>query len=194
MKRLSVITCLLAGLLLSFLPSKAQNDQQNNEKAWTAYMTPGPIHKMIAAADGEWDFEMTAWMQPGAPPSKSKGTAVNKMILGGRYQETHNKAQFMNMPYEGIGMLAYDNAKKVFQSTYMDNMGTGIMNMEGTWDETSKSIEFKGISVDPSTGKDLRMREVFRLVDNDHQTMEMYCDINGQEMKMMEIQFTRKKK
>lgn len=193
MKRRSALTLLLPGLLF-FLPLQAQNDQQANEKAWAAYMTPGPVHKMIAASDGEWDFEMTTWMQPGAPPTKSKGSSVNKMILGGRYQETRNKAEFMNMPYEGIGMLAYDNAKKIFQSTYMDNMSTGIMTMEGTWNEAAKTIEFKGVSVDPSTGKDLRMREVFRLVDNDHQTMEMYCDINGQEMKMMEIQFTRKKK
>jgi hypothetical protein len=33
--------------------------------------------------------------------------------------------------------------KKMFSSSWVDNMGTGIMNMEGTWDEATKSIILK---------------------------------------------------
>jgi hypothetical protein len=35
------------------------------------------------------------------------------------------------MPFEGISTLGYDNAKKTFFSTWIDNMGTGMMVMEG---------------------------------------------------------------
>ncbi len=72
-------------------------------------------------------------------------------------------------------------------------MGTGIMNLEGTWDEGSKSIEFKGKSTDPSTGKVMTVREVFKIVDDNTQMMEMYCMQNGKEMKTMEIKAVRKK-
>ena len=49
--------------------------------------------------------------------------------------------------------------------------------------------------VDPMTGKDCEFREVFTVVDKDHQTMVMYAPdpATGKEMKTMEIRYTRKK-
>jgi Protein of unknown function (DUF1579) len=46
------------------------------------------------------------------------------MILGGRYQQSTTKGSFNNMPFEGISLLGYDNAKKVFMNSWVDNMGT----------------------------------------------------------------------
>jgi len=184
-----------ASVLISFLSlsttSRAQT-QSDEEKAWMAYMTPGDIHQMLAKAEGEWSFDMTMWMKPDAPPTTSTGTTVNRMILGGRYQESIHKSTFMGMPFEGHGLLAYDNAKRIFQSSWVDNMGTGIMNTEGTWDEGTKSITFKGKSVDPMTGKDMDIKEIFRMVDDNHHVMEMYMVNDGNEFKTMEIKFTRK--
>jgi hypothetical protein len=168
---------------------KAQDDAMM--KAWQSYMTPGDVHKMIAKSDGKWNAEVSMWMQPGAAPDVSKSTCENKMILGGRYQQSVHKGTMMGMPFEGMSLLGYDNAKKIYISSWIDNMGTGIMQMEGTWDDATKSINFKGKSVDPTTGKDMDIREVFKLVDDSHQIMEMYCTADGKEMKTMEIKFSR---
>ena len=81
-------------------------------KAWQAYMTPGDAHKMIAKSDGQWKAEVTVWMAPGGPPEKSTSTCTNKMILGGRYQQSTHKGMFNGMPFEGISTFGYDNAKK----------------------------------------------------------------------------------
>jgi len=161
-------------------------------KAWQDYMTPGQIHAMLAKSNGTWKEEVTMWMAPGAPPSKSTSTAVNRMVLGGRYQESHHKGSFNGMPFEGISMVGYDNAKKVFQSSWVDNMGTGIMNMEGTWDSTTKTINFKGRVLDPGTGKDMDVRETFTLVNDNTQRIEMFSNQGGKEAKTMEILLTRK--
>jgi hypothetical protein len=88
--------------------------------------------------------------------------------------------------------MAYDNAKKVFISTWIDNMGTGIMTMEGTYDSTSKTMTMKGKMVDPTTGKDCDVREVMTFVDDNTQKMEMYCTMHGKEMKTMEMVSKRK--
>ncbi len=96
------------------------------------------------------------------------------------------------MPFEGLSIVGYDNAKKVFVSSWVDNMGTGIMNMEGTWDPTTKSINFKGVTVEPTTGKDMDVKETFSIVDKDTQKMEMYMVNGGQDIKTMEIIFKRK--
>ncbi|MEO8584025.1 MAG: DUF1579 family protein [Flavitalea sp.] len=70
-------------------------------KAWTAYMTPGDIHTMIAKGDGEWNTEVSAWMQPNSKPVTAKGSCVNKMILGGRYQQSDYKGDFMVRRWKG---------------------------------------------------------------------------------------------
>jgi hypothetical protein len=184
---LSVMALLLLAVTTGI---KAQDDAMM--KAWQAYMTPGDVHKMIAKSDGAWNSEVTTWMKPGAPPEKSKSVCENKMILGGRYQQSTHKGTMMGMPFEGMSLLGYDNAKKTFTSTWIDNMGTGIMVMDGTWDDATKTINFKGKCVDPTTGKDMDVREVFKLVDDNNQFLEMYCTTEGKEMKTMEIKFSRR--
>jgi hypothetical protein len=132
-------------------------------------------------------------MTPGATPTSSTGTTENKMVLGGRYQESIHKGNMEGMPFEGHSLLGYDNAKKIFQNTWVDNMGTGIMLMEGKWDEATKSITLTGKSYDPMSGKDMEMRQVYKIVDDDHHTLEMYTPAAGKEFKNMEIRYTRKK-
>ncbi len=164
-------------------------------KNWQAYMTPGEVHKMIASWSGNWNTETTMWMAPDAPPMKSMGKTVNKTVLNGLYQESVNTGTMMGMPFEGHGTLGYDNAKKIFVSSWVDNMGSGIIKMEGTWDAATKSVTMKGMCVDPSSGKDCEMKEIFKVIDDNTQTMEMYGPDpkTGKEMKMMELKFTRAK-
>lgn len=188
MKKLTFI--LAALLMLAAGGARAQDDAMM--KAWMAYMTPGDVHKMMAKDNGTWNAEITMWMAPDAPPTKSTGTTENKMIMGGRYQQSTHKATMMGMPFEGMGIMGYDNAKKIFVSSWIDNFGTGIMNMEGTWDNATKSITLTGKGVDPTTGKDINFREVMKFIDDKNQLFEMYCDNSGKEMKTMEIKYTRK--
>jgi hypothetical protein len=163
-------------------------------KAWMEYMTPGEVHKMLAKWDGEWNEDITMWMMPDAPPQKNKSACVNKMILGGRYQSAVHTGSFNGMPFEGNSTLGYDNAKKKFISTWVDNMGTGITVMEGTWDEKTKTMHLKGKQTDPTSGKETTIRETFQIIDDNTQKMEMFMTpVGGKEFKNMEIVFTRKK-
>jgi hypothetical protein len=205
MKRLFICTValLLIGNTIDAQDKKTKPAQKTNSasmpdsatmmKAWQAYMTPGKFHQMMAKDDGSWNEEITMWMDPSAPPSKSTATAENKMIMGGRYQESVHKGNFDGMPFEGRSILGYDNARKMYVSSWIDNMGTGIMYMEGKWDDKLKGIVFKGKSVDPMTGKEMMVREVFRIIDDNTQVLEMYDNKMGKEMKTMEIKFTRNK-
>jgi hypothetical protein len=164
-------------------------------KNWMAYMTPGAEHKMMASWDGEWKAEITMWMSPEAPPTKTVGTTVNKTIFDGRYQQSAHKGSWDGQPFEGMSTLAYDNAKKVFISTWIDNMGTGVMVGEGPWDEATKSISLRGKMVDPSSHKEVEFREVYKVVDENNQVMEMYAPVPGGkgEFRTMEIKYTRSK-
>lgn len=171
-------------------------DSATATKAWMDYATPGDMHKMLAKSDGTWTGENTMWMENGKKPTTSTSEANNKMIFDGRYQLSEHKGNFMGMPFEGMSITGYDNAKKKFVSTWIDNMGTGIMSMEGDWNPSTKSIEFKGKMTDPTRpGKDCEVREIYTFVDDNTQKMEMFGPDakTGKEFKTMEIKFTRKK-
>jgi hypothetical protein len=167
-------------------------DSAAKMKAWMDYMTPGDMHQWMASTDGNWTVETESWMEEGKPSVKSTGSMVNKMIMGGRYQQQMFSGEMMGQPFEGMGLLAYDNAKKTFVSTWLDNMGTGIMHMEGKMDEATKTINFEGSMTDASTGKDCKMREVVQFPDEKTQHFAMYAEADGREMKVMEMKMTKK--
>ena len=171
--------------------SKLPMDSAAKMKAWMDYMTPGEAHKMLAGSDGKWKTESKMWMEPTAPPQSSTGEAVNKMIMGGRYQRMTYKGSMMGQSFEGESITAYDNSKKMFVNTWIDNMGTGIMQMEGPWDDATKTMTLKGSCKDPVTGKETTMRETFKIIDDKHHEMEMYSTQDGKETKTMEMKMTK---
>jgi hypothetical protein len=164
------------------------------DKAWKENMTISEQHKMLAKAAGTWTGDVTMWMADGAPPMKSTSSTVTKSIYGGLYQQTNHSGDMMGMPFEGMSLMGYDNLKKEFFSTWIDNMGSGIYVSTGAWDAATKTINLTG-TMRCMNGQDAQMREVFIMTDDDHQTMEMYGPDpkTGKEYKSMEIKYTRKK-
>lgn len=167
-------------------------DSAAQMKAWAAYATPGNEHKLMADEVGTWNCEMTFWYEPNGKPEKATSTANVKMILGGRYQEAIYIGTMMEQPFEGKSTLAYNNASKEFTSTFIDNMGTGMMVGFGKYDEKTKSIEFKGDMVNPMNGIKTPYREIYTIVDPKTRKMEMFDMKNGEEYKSMEIIMKKK--
>lgn len=188
---------LYAFACIVFFCTTTQNATAQNEtemKAWMEYMTPGDMHKVLASYDGDWTVDGKMWMDPKAPPMTSTGTATYKMVMGGRYQESEYKGNIMGQAMEGFGLLGYDNFKKVFESTWVDNMGTGTMRADGKYDPATKTFTMTGNMVDPMTGKSCTVRQTEQMVDNDTHIMTMYNSIGGApEFKTMELTFKRKK-
>jgi hypothetical protein len=178
-------------LMIVCLQATAQT--QEEMKKWMDYSTPSDVHKMIAKSDGDWDEDLTFLMAPGAPEQKMKSSCTNKMIMGGRYQESTHKGDFNGMPFEGRGTLAYDNLTKKLITTWIDNMGTGLMYMEGTWDDATKSVTFTGKMVEPMAGKEINVKQEWKMVDDNTQEVDMYQEKDGKEFKTMHIKLTRKK-
>lgn len=159
---------------------------------WMEYATPGEMHKMLAKDAGNWDYVMLSKMHPDSAEISEKGTSTVKMIMEGRYQQGDYKGTMMGAPFMGHAMTGYDNAKKKFVTTFLDNMGTGIMYMEGEWNDATKSIDFKGKMQDFTTGKEVDCRQVLKIIDDKTQEMEMYCTKTGKEEKMFTMKMMKK--
>lgn len=189
MKKILLFASILFAVNLSF------GQTEEEMAAWQNYMVPSEAHKAMAMDNGIWDTKNTMWMSPdpNVAPVVSKGTSTNTMILGGRYQQSTFEGNFNGMPMNGLSTLAYDNQTKEYINTWIDNFGTGMMILKGKMSDDKKTINFKGEMVDPMTGKVLDITETFTFIDADTHKMEMYMDMGGQNFKMMEIIFTRRK-
>jgi hypothetical protein len=184
---------LLAVLIVSAFNTKKTYSQDDQMKAFMDYMTPGKEHQMLAKANGEWDCDLQLWMDPSAPPTVAKGTATFEMILGGRYQMSKQNSNVMGMPMNGINIVGFDNGKKVFVNTWIDNMGTGIMYAEGPYDEATQTITYKGKSYEPSSAKEVEFREIFKFLDDNNFILEMFmAGKDGKEFKSMEAKYKKK--
>ena len=132
-------------------------------------------------------------MSPEGEPTLSEGTASGEMLMGGRYLKVNHASAMMNMPMEGMSLEGFDNASKEFTSVWIDNMGTGIMIARGTYDEDTKTINYKGSFVDPMSGKEMSFRETMKYVDENTRRMEMFMiNDDGSEFKSMIVQYTKK--
>lgn len=192
----------LSLLALAALPLLAQDKPKEpaapamggaEMEAMMKAMTPGEQQKKLARLVGDWTFTSKAWMAPGQPPVESGGTMHAESLLGGRYVQHVWKGDMMGMPFEGHGTDAYDNVGKMYVSSWVDNMGTGILYMTGSCDEAVKSCTYKGDMWDPMSGKKGSMKQVITWLDDNSFKNEMYGnDPSGMEMKMMEIVAKRK--
>lgn len=193
MKLIKTFFVVSSALLFITNISFAQDqNQEEAQKAWMEYMAPGWAHELLASHVGEWKSVTTFWMDPSAPPQTMEGTSKNEMIMGGRYLKSTHSGIMTGMPFEGMSLEGYDNAKKEFTSVWVDNFGTGTSISTGQYDKETNSITYTGTVYEPMQGKDVTVKEVIKYIDKDHHTIEMFAEMNGQEVKTMQIEFTRK--
>jgi len=152
---------------------------------------PGAEHKALAPLAGSFTAQVKMWMG-GPKPVENAGTAEGKAIMGGRYVEELFTGTVMGQPFEGRGLIGYDNAKKKYVWTWIDTMSTAISTAEGTADATGKVITLKGESYDPSTKKMSPVKYVFHIESDKKHAFETWETVNGKEARTMEVVYTRK--
>ncbi|HXK61080.1 MAG TPA: DUF1579 family protein [Acidobacteriota bacterium] len=120
-----VIFVFLCALTLVTTGAYAQGnqDQQQMMKA----TEPGQYHKYLEPFVGNWDVTVRMWGRPGQPPSESKASSEQTLIMDGRFLHQTFRGTFMGKPFEGLGLKGYDNVKKMYVSAWIDNSSTTIV-------------------------------------------------------------------
>src|SRR4029077_11083922 len=182
----------------------APTGQPNPEEMMKQMMEMSKLnenHKMLEEMNGSWNYTIKFWMNPdpNAKPQESKGTATRKGVMGGRYvvmdvtgkmQMPDQSGKMKDMQFKGMAIEGYDNVKKKFVSSWIDNMGTMILNSEGTYDAASKTFIYTA-NCEMMPGMPVKIREVIKITDKDHHMFEWYEDRGQGEAKTMEIAYTR---
>jgi hypothetical protein len=185
---------------------KAKATGQPNESEMMAMMMemakPGENHRLLAQGVGTWDYHVKAWMSPdpNAAPTQSSGSSVTRAVLDGRFfvsEHTGKMAmpgpdgKMTEMDFKGIGTEGYDNVQKKFVATWMDNMGTMIMHLDGTYDAATKTFTYRG-EYEMMPGMKTKVRERIKVIDPKHRLMEFFEDRGGTEVRTLEIGYSRK--
>ncbi len=153
---------------------------------------PGPQHAELMKQAGKWKAVTKMWMGPGEP-TVTEGVSMSKATLGGRFLMDEFKGTFMNKPFEGMGFTGYDNQHKEYVGIWFDTMTTNAMISRGTMDASGKVLTMTSEMEDPGTGEKAPIKMVTTFVDANSHRFEMFENHGGQEVKSMEITYTRMK-
>lgn len=165
------------------------------QKAWMDFATPGTEHAWMAKQSGTWVCDsVKQWMDPSQPPTIAKATEKLSMGLNGLYQMTDFSSTMMGQPMQGHSIMGFDKMKNKFVLSWVDNLGSGIVRMEGTYNDGAKMLTMSGKQSDPGSKTETDMRQELKFIDDNSFTMSMYgTGHDGKEAKFMEGTFKRKK-
>jgi hypothetical protein len=160
--------------------------------AMEAYGKPGAEHAKLKALEGTWDAKITFWADPKAPPQEMTGKSEMKMVMD-RYLSQQFSGDMGGMPFAGQGLVGYNNVLKKYQSTWIDNMSTGVIFGEGAPDKDG-NLSFTLTSTDPLKGKNVKMKDVWKFEGDKKMVTEMWGPPpkGGKDYKMMVIEYTKK--
>ncbi|MCB9358190.1 MAG: DUF1579 family protein [Calditrichaeota bacterium] len=194
MSKLAVLSAIvLCAWNLSFAQDNGMTEDEMMQK-WLEAASPGPQHALLAKRAGEWDTTIKYWMEPGGEAMESHGTRTYEVLNGGRVVGEASYSEMMGIPFEAHGMTGYDNSKKMYWSTWTDNMATSALYMEGTSSDSGKTVVYDTAEENLITGEKDPVRFITRWVSDDTHVLESWHGVGTpNEFKMVEITCTRKK-
>ncbi len=130
--------------------------------------TPQKEHEWLQQFVGEWESESEAFMGPGQPAMKCKGT-INSRSLGGFWVVSEMKSEMMGMQITGIQTIGYEPQPKKYVGTWVDSMMGYMWKQVGTIDETGKilTLDAEGPNF-MQAGKLAKFRDVYEFKTRDH--------------------------
>ena len=158
-------------------------------------MQPGEAHKHLHYYVGTWDTTTKVWMGgPGKAPMVSTGTSTFKSVLDGHWVKEEHAGSMMGMPYNGMGMMGYDNYKNLYVGTWFSNMGTEMLQMAGARHPKTGVVTMYGTMDEPQLGVHGRtVKYVMTPTDDDQFTFGIIDLHAGDDYKVIEITYTRRK-
>lgn len=170
-------------------PPKGEQHSAADIEDWAKMAAPGEHHKKLDALVGKWNFTIKYSEDHGG--GESKGTSEFTWALGGRFLVETTKTDMGGMPLEWMGWHGYDNQKKQYVSSWVDNFSTGIQNFNGRYDNASNTLTYTGEVDDPAGGKQ-NVKWQIQFEGKDKFTTTMIEGVgNGKERVAMKITATR---
>src|SRR5262245_2232521 len=183
----AVVACTVGWVGRSVFSDEPPPDPSKMKEAFLKLGLPGEEHARLKTLAGEYTARVVCTGFDGKE-TVTEGTSSFAAVLGDRFLRQEAHGTFDGKPFEGRGVIGYDNAKKKWVSAWVDTVGTGILCGEGEEKEKGKVWEFKATMEGPMGP--MTMRDVLTKVSDKELRYESYM---GELPKpMMTITYTRK--
>lgn len=196
MKTTFLASIALLGLCAAACKSSSNSsmvvDPKVMEQNMMAYMTTGEAHRVLDAKVGTWKVKVRMFNPDGSVQSESDMTSEGKWIMNDHYVEETVTGSFGGMPFAGRALIGYDNLRKKYVSTWYDNMGTGVMFGEGTYDPKTKTFHSKTHSPNFDMTKIAPSHSTEQNIDKDHWLVTSFSEGPGEKAyKSMTLEYAR---
>jgi hypothetical protein len=177
-----VVSCLLAGVLVSVAPAQEPK-------------SPADSHKRLEYFAGDWDVAIR-YKLSNDKEGEGKAVCQTKWILDDNFLRQEYRSKFMGQPLTIWQLLGYDTLNKKYVEFQLHAQGkqTHTLHNEGSFSDDGKVLTLVGDSTDAATGKPVKLRTVTTMTDPEHYTLEWFVtEGGGKEERKVVLMHTRKK-
>jgi len=184
----SLVTALilLYGIFVPGADLCAQKQRENDLNA------PGEEHKKLDVLSGEWDVTVKFPVGPGKF-MEGKSSCRASWVMDGRFLRQEYTSTFAGKPLTIVRYLGFDRHRGKLVEIQFESTHTDVMQNEGAFSADGKTFTCSGKHIEAATGKDVEVRTMTTIVDNDSFTLEMiYGGAEGDMAKTITLTHRRK--
>lgn len=145
---------------------------------------PGRFHSAIHSLQGEWLVDKEIYIAIGSPeaPARSVGMVAQRFwFAGGRHLHDVTQGALAGAPYYRLGILGFSNIDSRYEWVTFDALNANMMLYRSArLDNPSAHFELSGTFTDQGllgetfAGKEIAMRTVFDIQNDDRHLIELY--------------------
>ncbi|MBN1820806.1 MAG: DUF1579 family protein [Prolixibacteraceae bacterium] len=177
------------------------NDYNELIKKWRRIQQPGEFHQLFKQMEGEWKVKLI--FHGGGQKWESECIAKNEILHGGRFlmeqiegeiYAPDESGKMRPEPYSATRIIGYDNYKKAFCGTFVENQNSYILNYTGRYPLRGKTnrIDFYGLQDEPMLEiNDTMMKYTLTIEKENFYKWEVYALALGENSIAFEFIFIR---
>jgi len=150
---------------------------------------PQEEHKMLKMDEGTWDAQITMLVGKNEQETQYQAKEVNTMI-GNLWSIGKLQGNIAGMDYEGFATLGYDTMQKKYVGTWIDSITAVITQMEGSYDEKTKTLTLFYTTFDKD-GRAEQRKNIMIYRNSKVRDFTMFIEKSGEWQKAMKIHYTR---
>ncbi|MFP4368695.1 MAG: DUF1579 family protein [Candidatus Kapaibacterium sp.] len=171
-------------IFMAYMPAMAQHRFDSaNENINLA----GEEHKILYDIRGSWRQLYEGTPFGGGTPSFGKGSAKNKIIMGGRFIEINALMDTKMIKVENITILGYDKDIRKYTIFQYDNSSTAPTFAYGNYNEKEKMLEFETQMLTDYTGKEKKYRITYTFESKEKFIYELWIIQDGKEHRLFKV-------
>jgi len=159
---------------------------------WSSLGKPGPSHRLLELFVGSWTTATRMVSDPQASKQKHVGKSRISWILGNRFISEEFEGTMLDLSFQGIGIMGYDNGARRYSSVWADSISTALVSSSGRYFAEQNRFEFLGEVYDPLQSRTRSVRTTIDIVSNNEYVVSTYePSATGDEVKTLEIRYER---